>query len=64
MSDQSAAINNNAQGPASAEQDGTKVTAHSIADQIAADRYAATRTAQSNKRTGLRLFKVIPPGSV
>jgi len=64
MSDNSAAINTNAQSPAEVEQDGTRAKAHPINDQIAADRYAATRAAHARNSTGLRFNKIVPPGSV
>lgn len=64
MSDQSAAINTNAQGPAEAEQDGTRVRQYSIRDQVEADRYAASRAAHARGSTGLRFLKVKPPGAV
>ena len=46
------------------EQDGTRVKQHPIPDQMAADRYKATQTAHGRKSTGLRFFKIVPPGSV
>lgn len=65
MADNSAAINTNAQKPKRVEQDGTVVEQHSIPDQIAADRYAASKAAgNAARRLGLRFFKIVSPGAV
>jgi hypothetical protein len=64
VSDNASAINTNAQSPAEVAQDGTDVKVHPIPDQIAADRYDATQSAHRRKSTGLRFFKIVPPGSV
>jgi len=64
MADQSGNINTNAQSPAEASQDGTTVKMPSISEQIEADRYAASRAAHARKSTGLKFFKVKPPGAV
>jgi len=53
-----------AENPASVEQDGTKVSEHSIPDKIAADRYTAAKSAGTKRSTGLRFFKFVPPGAV
>lgn len=57
------ALETNAQGPAQVEQDGTRVSQHSLKDQIEADRYLDGKAAASRKSTGLRFFKLVPPGS-
>ena len=62
--DQSATIATNAQSPAEVSQDGTTVKMPAVADQIDADRYAATRAAHARGSTGLRFKIVVPPGSV
>ena len=62
--DKSVDINTNAQSPAEVSQDGTTVKMPPVADQIAADRYAATRAAHARKSTGLRFHKIVPPGSI
>jgi hypothetical protein len=56
------AIHDNAAGPAEVSVDGQRVKQHDIEDQIAADRYAASKAA-SRKKLGIRLTKVIPPGA-
>jgi hypothetical protein len=57
-------IKDNALGPKSAESDGQKIEQHSIEDQIEADRYLNAKKAVRKKNLGLRLGKLIPPGSV
>jgi len=57
-------IKSNAEGPASAEVDGQKVTQHSLKDQIEADKYLAAKEAAKSKKLGIRLVKIIPPGAV
>jgi len=56
-------IRENAQQPAKASVDSVNVEQHSLADQIEADRYLASKQATRSKRLGLRFTKVIPPGS-
>jgi hypothetical protein len=58
------AIRDNAVGPAKASGDGTSVEQHTLADQIAADKYLAGKKAMSSPRKGLRIAKIIPPGAV
>lgn len=53
----------NAQQPAKASVDSVNVEQHSLADQIEADRYLASKQATRSKRLGLRFTKVIPPGA-
>lgn len=57
-------IKENAVGPKSAESDGQKVEQHSIEDQIEADRYLNAKKAVRKKNLGIRLGKLVPPGSV
>ncbi len=57
------AIRTNAEGPKSASGDLGSIEQHSIPDQIAADRYLASKTAARSKGLGLRLTKVVPPGA-
>lgn len=67
MSDELASkIDTVAQGPASVSTDAGTVTAQSIPDMIAADKYLASRQAVAggNTHRGLRFNKLIPPGSV
>lgn len=63
MSELEQKIKDNASGPKSAESDGQKVEQHSIADQIAADRYLNSKQAVKNKSLGIRIGKLVPPGS-
>ncbi len=57
-------IQQNAQGPASAEADGVKVTQHSLPDQIAADKYLAAKDARRNPAKAFTRVKIVPPGTV
>ena len=57
------AIEKNAQGPRSAKGDVGQVEQHSLADQIEADRYLATRQARSKPHKALRFAKLSPPGA-
>lgn len=56
-------IRENAQQPAKTSVDSVNVEQHSLADQIEADRYLASKQASRSKRLGLRFTKVIPPGA-
>jgi transposase len=56
-------IRENAQRPAKTSVDSVNVEQHSLADQIEADRYLASKQATRSKRLGLRFTKVIPPGA-
>lgn len=53
-------IKENAEGPASAEVDGQRVTQHPLPDQIEADRYLQSKQALK-KGIGVRLTKIAPP---
>ena len=53
-----------AAAPASVEQDGTSVVEHSIPDKIEAERFAASKRAHRRRSTGLRFFRISPPGAV
>ena len=57
------AIRTNAEGPKSASGDSESMQQHSIPDQIAADRYLASKMAARAKGLGIRLTKVVPPGA-
>jgi len=57
------AIKDNAAGPARAAVDGQSVEQHSLRDQIEADRYLASKEAVRRKDRGLRLTRLIPPGT-
>jgi len=56
-------IRQNAQGPAKAAGDAGSVEQHKLPDQIAADRYLASKEAAKSKRRGLVLNKLVPPGA-
>lgn len=56
-------INDNAQGPKRVQGDEATVENHSLQDQIAADRYLASKKAAGNKGLGLRFRKIVPPGT-
>ncbi len=55
-------IRQNAQGPAKAATDAGSVEQHPLPDQIEADRYLASKKAAQDKKRGLKLNKLIPPG--
>ena len=54
----------NAQGPESAEADGVKVKQHSLPDQIAADKYLASKDARRNPARAFARVKIVSPGTV
>ena len=56
-------IEENAQGPAAAAQDGTSVTRHSLRDQIEADKYLLGRTARVDPRKAVTRLILVPPGA-
>lgn len=56
-------IRDNADGPAKASGDSGSMEQHKLSDQIAADRYLASKQAAKSKRLGLRITKIVPPGS-
>ena len=62
MADLTSAIETNAQGPAKASGDSGSMEQHPLPDQIAADKYLASKQA-SSKKLGLRLVKLSPPGA-
>lgn len=57
------AIRDNADGPAKASGDAGSVEQHKLPDQIAADRYLASKQAAKSKRLGLRFTRIVPPGA-
>jgi len=56
-------IRDNAEGPAKASGDSGSIEQHALSDQIAADRYLASKQATRSKGLGLRFTRVIPPGA-
>jgi hypothetical protein len=55
-------IQQNASGPKSASGDAGSMEQHPLPDQIAADRYLASKKAMKSGR-GVRLTKLVPPGA-
>ncbi len=58
-----AAIEQNAQGPKKAQGDAGSVEQHSLPDQIAADRYLASKRAMRSRSRGIIISKLVPPGA-
>ena len=56
-------IRDNAQGPAKASGDAGSMEQHKLSDQIAADKYLASKDATKSKRRGLVFNKFVPPGT-
>ena len=58
------AIKTNAEGPRQASADGVTAQQHSLADQIAADKYLAGKAAVStNPAKAFTRVKIVPPGT-
>jgi hypothetical protein len=56
-------IRDNAAGPKKATGDSGSVEQHSLSDQIAADKYLASKKAARSRGLGIRMSKLVPPGS-
>ncbi|OHB61372.1 MAG: hypothetical protein A2Y12_11515 [Planctomycetes bacterium GWF2_42_9] len=56
-------ISDNAKSPAKVSSDGVSVEQHSLADQIAADKYLASKNATRRKGLGIKFSKLSPPGA-
>ncbi len=56
-------IRENAAGPKRAKGDSAEVEQHSLPDQIAADKYLASKQASRKKGLGIALKKISPPGA-
>jgi hypothetical protein len=54
----------NAQNPSKASGDGVSVEQHPLTDQIAADKYLASKQAVRTKGLGIKLIKLSPGGTV
>ena len=54
-------IRENAEGLAKAAGDSGSMEQHKLPDQIAVDRYLASKDAAKSKRRGLALNKFVPP---
>lgn len=58
-------IKQNAEGPKQASADGVSAQQHSLADQIAADKYLAGKDAAArNPAKAFTRVKIVPPGTV
>ena len=57
-------IRQNAQGPARAQGDAGSVEQHPLPDQIAADKYLASKAATKTRTRGLLFNRLIPPGTI
>jgi hypothetical protein len=53
----------NAQNPAKASGDSCSMEQHSLPDQIAANRYLESKKAARKKGLGIKLTKLVPPGT-
>lgn len=56
-------IEQNAAGPAKASGDSGSMEQHRLSEQIAVDRYLASKRAAKRKGAGIVLKKLIPPGA-
>ena len=56
-------IRENASGPKRARGDAGEMEQHSLKDQIAADKYLAGKDAAKGPKAGIRMLKIIPPGT-
>lgn len=57
------AIRDNASGPAKASGDTGSVEQHKLTDQIAANRFLASKEAAKSKGRGLKFNRFSPPGA-
>jgi hypothetical protein len=57
------AILENAQGPKKVQGDAGSFENHPIPDQIAADKYLAAKDAVATPKRGLRITRLVPPGT-
>jgi len=64
MADQlDSTIRENAAGPKRASGDAGSVEQHALADQIAVDKYLASKQASRSKGLGIKLAKISPGGT-
>ena len=61
--DLSDSISESAQSPKRAKGDAGEMEQHGLQDQIAADRYLASKKAAKAKGLGVRVTKLVPPGA-
>ena len=52
-----------AKSPKRVQGDAGSVEQHSLKDQIEADRYLASKNAAKSRNSGLRISKLVPPGT-
>ncbi len=57
-------IQENASAPRKASGDAGSVEQHSLADQIAADKYLESKAASRSKGLGIKLAKISPGGTI
>jgi len=57
-------IEDNATGPKKVTIGGESAEAHSLLDQIEADKYLASKRANASTNRGLNLRKIAPPGGI
>jgi hypothetical protein len=57
------AIRDNAAGLKKASNDAGSVELHSIPDQIAAERFTASKEAMTRRHRGLRISRIVPPAA-
>ena len=57
------AIRDNAAGLKKASNDAGSVELHSIPDQIAAERFTASKAAMTRRHRGLRISRIVPPAA-
>jgi hypothetical protein len=57
-------ILDSAKQPAKVSSDGVSVEQYSLADQILADKYLASKTATQRKGLGIKFSKLSPSGTV
>ncbi|HEV56531.1 MAG TPA: hypothetical protein ENN87_03420 [Phycisphaerales bacterium] len=62
--DLDSAIRDNAAGPKRAAGDAGSVEQHGLTDQIAADKYLASKQASQAQGLGIKLAKISPGGTV
>ncbi|WP_146660523.1 hypothetical protein [Anaerohalosphaera lusitana] len=56
-------LEQNAQGPKKVRGDAGEVEQHGLTDQIAVDRYLASKKAARSKGLGIQMSKMVPPGA-
>ena len=56
-------IRDNAAGPKRARGDAGEMEQHPLKDQIAVDKYLASKQAATKPNAGIRMLKIVPPGT-